>query len=246
MCDQLDAWVFTNKMQAVVDGRIARTHAACPDYVRSTLRAFQLTGSIKGADCLRFITEAGKYWFHETLPGPQQKVWDDALEFLAALLHATCDADDPEAITTLKELKLKTTRALCCWARDVPKTEHTIVIHELVHICDMVYRWNNVRNFWCFMTERFVGYIIGFIHNRDKVEMGILLGYACTKLAYAAPPARINDIRLDREQRFGVSTARKGFLMTADALLDSKLTVGGSGNCFARCVILEHTTPYNR
>jgi len=88
--------------------------------------------------------------------------------------------------------------------------------------------------------------LIGFIHNRDKVELGILLGYACTKLAYAAPPEQIHDIRLDREQRFGLSHARKGFLITANALLGSKLTVGRSGNCFARCVILEHTTPSNR
>jgi len=219
---------MTDRTLDTIDNRVSITHEAYPLWVRSNLKPNQLTGSIKGADCLRFITDAGRYWYHNTLPPPQQRTWEDGLKFLRDLLHATCDADDPEALPTLKALKLATIRALCRWSRDVPGTEHTIVIHELVHICDMVYRWNSVRNFWCFLTERFVGYIIGFIHNRDKVELGILLGYACTKLNFAAPPARLERIRTSAEHIEG-GLARRGFLLTSETILASKITIAGSG-----------------
>jgi hypothetical protein len=221
---------MTNRVQDTVDRRTSITHEACPAYVRSNLRP------------LRFITDAGRYWYHETLPPPQQRTWEDGLKFLRNLLRATCDADDPEAIPSLLALKLATVRALCRWSRDVPGTEHTIVIHELVHICDMIYRWNNVRNFWCFLTERFVGYIIGFIHNRDKVELGILLGYACTKLNFAAPPARLELIR-QSTAHIQAGTARRGFLLTSEDILSSKITVAGSGAFFISFSYLPITGP---
>jgi len=84
----------------------------------------QLTGSIKGADCLRFPTDAGQYWFHETLPPQQQRTWEDGLRLLKNLLHATCDADDPEAIPTLKALKLDTSGPCADGRRMSPAHRH--------------------------------------------------------------------------------------------------------------------------
>ena len=242
MCAMLDAWHMANRTQDTVDYRVGITAEALSGYVRSGLKPMGHTGSIKGADCLRFITDVGRFWFHETLPAAQQRTWEDGLKFLMDLLHATCDADDPEAVPTLISLKLATIRALCRWSKEVPGTEHTIVIHELVHICDMVYRWNNVRNFWCFLTERFVGYIIGFIHNRDKVELGILLGYACTKLNFAAPPARLEQIRYSTEH-LEEGMARRGFLLTSDDILASKITIAGSGTYIFHFLIFQRTGP---
>ena len=236
---------MANRTLALVDDRVTITHNACPVFVRANLAPSAQTGSIKGADCLKFVTEAGRYWYNETLPPPQQRTWENGLKFIKDLLHATCDADDPEAVPTIRALKLATIRALCQWSRDVPKTAHAIIIHELLHICDMVYRWNNVRNFWCFLTERFVGYIIGFIHNRDKVEMGILLGYACTKLNYAAPPERLAEIRASRNA-LEESIHRRGFLLQSEDILASKITIAGSGTFLFRSLIFQRTGPLYR
>jgi hypothetical protein len=100
------------------------------------------------------MTEAGMYWFHNMLPPTQQAAWDAGLRMMTELHNATCDYDDPTAVGSLRALKLKTTRALVKWAQSFPATEHAVIIHEIVHICDHIYRWNKVRNYWCFVTER--------------------------------------------------------------------------------------------
>jgi hypothetical protein len=148
------SWTLPQAAQDKIDARVAATHAVRPGYVRSTLRPFHLRGSIKGADCLRMMTEAGMYWFHNMLPPPQQATWDIGVRMMTALHNATCDVDDPTAVDVLRALKLKTTRALVKWAKSMPGTEHAVIIHEIVHMCDHLYRWNRVRNYWCFVTER--------------------------------------------------------------------------------------------
>jgi hypothetical protein len=81
--------------------------------------------------------------------------------------------------------------------------------------------------------HRFVGYIIRFIHNRDKVEMGILLGYAASKMGFAMAPERVAEVKAFRFAMVGTEPTR-GFLLSAENILDSKLTLGGTGTnlCF--------------
>jgi hypothetical protein len=88
------------------------------------------------------------------------------------------------------------------------------------------------------MFARFVGYIIRFIHNRDKVELGILLGYACSKMGFAMPPERVDEIKAYRYGIVGTEPTR-GFLLSAANIMDSKLTLGGTGTmlCFLSFVI---------
>ncbi len=100
------------------------------------------------------MTDAGLYWFHNMLPPAQQKAWGAGIKMMTSLHNATCDYDDPTAVAVLRALKLQTTRALVKWAKSMPGTEHAVLIHEIVHMCDHIYRWNKVRNFWCFVTER--------------------------------------------------------------------------------------------
>ena len=151
---QQDVWKLTPAQQNKIDARVAATHAVRTGYVRSTLRPFHLRGSIKGADCLRMMTEAGMYWFHNMLRPPQQAAWEAGLLMMTELHNATCDYDDPTAVDALRALKVKTTRALVRWAKSFPATEHAVIIHEIEHMCDHVFRWNKVRNYWCFVTER--------------------------------------------------------------------------------------------
>jgi hypothetical protein len=94
---------------------------------------------------------------------------------LSKVLLATCDyiPGDEEATAAAKlktkELKYELICALCIFERDAPESELSYFLHEIVHLCDFLYRWNNVRNYWCFLVERFVGYVKGFVTNRHLV-----------------------------------------------------------------------------
>jgi hypothetical protein len=63
--------------------------------------------------------------------------------------------------------------------------------------------------------------------------MGILLGYACSKMGFAMPPERVAEIKAHRYAMVGTEPTR-GFLLSAENILDSKLTLGGTGTtlCF--------------
>jgi hypothetical protein len=233
-------WVLDQKTQDIVDLRVARTHAARSDYVRSGLRPFQNSGSMKAADSLRIQTEAGLYWFHETLPKQQQKVWNDMLILQRDLLSTTCDYNDETAEEALQQMKLRVIRGLVVWARYVPETEHAIIIHEIVHICDCVYKWNSPRNYWAFMSERFVGWLTNFIHNRHHIELGMLLGYSCSRVSGSMPPARLNSMRARHLERFGVQGSHAAMMLTVDKHLVQKKTTAGSGR--RNTVALEHAT----
>jgi hypothetical protein len=94
---------------------------------------------------------------------------------LSKILLTTCDyiPGDREATAAAKlkiqELKTELIRAMCIFERDVPESELSYFLHEILHLCDFLYRWNNVRNYWCFLVERFVGYVKGFVKNRHLV-----------------------------------------------------------------------------
>lgn len=102
-------------------------------------------------------------------------------------------------------------RVLCNCERVLPSTELSVLFHILVHVPQMVNRWNGVRNFWCFFGERYVidiyrylhvhkqyifpfylncrcmGYFIRFIKNRDLAIENIVSTYSRSTLVTGAP-----------------------------------------------------------
>ena len=93
------------------------------------------------------------------------------VEVLQLLLDATADYDpddevDPSA-SICRTLRGKVATALVLLERDFPGTELSIAIHELIHMPDFVLRWNAVRNYWCFVVERLVGFMKTFVKNRS-------------------------------------------------------------------------------
>lgn len=94
-------------------------------------------------------------------------------DLLNALLDATADfvANDPfleqAQLVESRALHLQAVEALCLLERDFPLTELAIFVHEILHVPEFVYRWNAVRNYWCFGTERFVGWMKRFVKNRS-------------------------------------------------------------------------------
>jgi hypothetical protein len=93
-------------------------------------------------------------------------------DLLNKLLDATADydAEDPTCTATIvtkcRQLRKQTVETLCLFERDFPASELSPFIHEILHVSEFIFRWNAVRNYWCFVTERFVGWMKGFVKNR--------------------------------------------------------------------------------
>lgn len=91
---------------------------------------------------------------------------------LATLMDATCDYVAWDDVVTkanrrrLRRLQAAHVRVLHELELEFPETEFAIYLHETLHLCDTIAYWNNTRNYWCFITERFVGYCKGFVQNR--------------------------------------------------------------------------------
>ena len=88
---------------------------------------------------------------------------------LNKFLDVVCDydPDDPEAsLRVWRKMKTSLVKSLCLLERDLPESEFSPFVHQIVHLADSLLRWNNCRNYWCFITERFVGYVKGFVKNR--------------------------------------------------------------------------------
>ena len=135
--------------------RLSACVTASADFVRKGLRPFKYTGAAKCADLSKLLeTGPGDYVFTNSLPKGVGKSVKRLLELLRLVKTANCDVDDPNAEDLLSSLKGKVIILLCEYERYFPRSEICRVSHILIHVMDMVHRWNNVRNYWCFLTER--------------------------------------------------------------------------------------------
>jgi hypothetical protein len=107
----------------------------------------------------------------DTGPRQPQTAFKAMTEALNQILDATADFDpddeEDEALEKTRALHLQVIESLCLVERDFPLSELSIFVHEILHVPEFVYRWNAVRNYWCFTTERFVGWMKGFVKNRS-------------------------------------------------------------------------------
>ena len=91
---------------------------------------------------------------------------------IATLMDATCDYvpwDDDASEANVRRLRRVQDAHAACMAEcelHWPESEFPIFLHETIHMCDTIMYWNSPRNYWCFLTERFVGYCKGFVKNR--------------------------------------------------------------------------------
>lgn len=133
----------------------SRSLAGESSWVRSNLEIFSTPGHFKAHDWLRIIQDAGDYILHDLFPDNPQRM--EALYSLVAVCNACItmtsayNSDNREQID---RLKLRVIEALCKCEFEYPSTERSIMFHILMHVPDIMYRWNGVRNFWNFFGER--------------------------------------------------------------------------------------------
>jgi hypothetical protein len=127
----------------------------------------------KAADWLAFLRSAVPYVFYEVGPSRPRVAFKAMIDALLLLLDATADYDpsddgaDNPATDTCRAARKAVAKALFLLERDLPGTELSIAIHELIHVPDFLWRWNSVRNYWCFVVERLVGFMKQFVKNRS-------------------------------------------------------------------------------
>jgi len=125
----------------------------------------------KAHDWLLLLRSCIPYTFYQVGPSRPRVAFQAMIEALQLLLHATADYDptdaDDTATETCRTVRTKVAHALFKLERDFPGTELSIAIHELIHVPDFLWRWNSVRNYWCFVVERLVGFMKKFVQNRS-------------------------------------------------------------------------------
>jgi hypothetical protein len=150
----------TDMQRAFMDERSFELGGECA-WIRGNLAIFRRTGSVIAHDWMRIVLDAEGYIFHGMFDDDPDGVYmaealSDLMAILRASMHATCDEDscgDSQNCSCVT-LSHKIRRALCIVEREFPRTEMSINQHQIVHIPELIHRWNNVRNYWAFFSER--------------------------------------------------------------------------------------------
>lgn len=165
---------FTKPNMEIVDKRV-KDLCGEQKWIPRTLVPFEtIEGQRKpkAADWLQFQRTCVEYTFYKVVPEHGREAFFAMVDILNGITELTADydpeADDQDAyLQDCVDMQRKVVKALTLFERDFPKSEMTPCIHWIIHAAgELVPRWNNVRNFWCFITERFVGWMKTFIKNR--------------------------------------------------------------------------------
>ena len=129
-----------------------------PGWCRASATPFHRAGSNKCHDWKMLLQWSAGYVLHDIVPAHLQKAFFGLLAVLRKIMDATSDVELGDAYSpdpTLEALKLELVHALVAVEDDFPLTDcGPIVMHILPHVVDCIFRWNNIRNFWAFFTER--------------------------------------------------------------------------------------------
>jgi hypothetical protein len=118
------------------------------------------TGQQKAVDWKRFVFGPFEYFMRNLFAKPLEGALQALFSVVQKLLLTTCntDGDSPATDKILKRkvsnLQTEVALALSWVERDLPKSMLPYIVHILVHIPKQIYRWNHVRNYWAFFSER--------------------------------------------------------------------------------------------
>jgi hypothetical protein len=141
-------------MQATLDQRSINMGGE-PTWIRAGLMVCEKTSSLNCHDWMNLMQAGGEYMLHGVFPAEsdQMMALEGMLDASRGVLAAVSKADDDNR-DELDKLKLMVAESLTKFELMAPRTELSILQHVIVHCADVVYKWNNVRNFWCFFGER--------------------------------------------------------------------------------------------
>ena len=209
---------------------------------------FSATSKFKIADRIHFVQHGGLlYSLDNILPPNEYKAIQAAVEALQMLLTATADvdetmtdqADHARLLLLMAELKLQVIMRLCLYEISVPRTEMGVLLHAILHLPDLIMRWNHVRNFWCFFNERMLGWLKGFVHDRHHATENLVNSYSRITFIRRASSAQRARVR-DMYAASGMVLPSRSFVATADTRLQAKQASTRAGPvrvCACVCVV---------
>ena len=225
---------LTKPNQDKVDRRI-KNLCGQPDWINPTLVPFNtIEGQRKPkvTDWLCFQRTCVEYAFNGVVPVHAREAFFGMVDALNAILELTADYN-PELngpddhLRECQEVQRKVVGALVAFERDFPNSELSPCIHWIIHAAgELVPRWNNVRNYWCFLPERFVGWMKYFVKNRSLALPNMVRGY-CRGLMILAVGPHIRKRLMRRMRLIGIDTA--GLRSFLDPPRARGKTVGGTG-----------------
>jgi hypothetical protein len=144
-----------------------------PNWLPTNMKIFQNSGRLKAVDSVRLLLGPifyllGDMYMQEDDERPQQqRTLDGLLEAIFRCLTMTCDAIDSDGLdvpksTRLLEMgKMRTfiVERLCDFEQYFPESELSSVSHDMIHVPEIVYRWNHPRNYWAFQNERLLYFV---------------------------------------------------------------------------------------
>ena len=139
---------------ALMDAR-TRALGGSPKWFRTNLEAFSHASCFKTHDWMQLVLWCGDYVFHDLFPLEplRMKALHALSDVLRDLINAT-SAFDSERRDNIEGLKLRLVETMCLCEVELPSTELSVLFHVIIHMPDCIRRWNSVRNFWCFFSER--------------------------------------------------------------------------------------------
>jgi hypothetical protein len=160
-------------------------------------QVFTNSSALTSHDWITIAGYAGQYIFHDIFQGVdrhKQEALDSMLGACLAVLETIAPIADPGSVERLQHLKLRVVEALCVFEKRVPSTEHCIMGHLLSHVPDNLQRFSSVRNTWSFLSERLMGYLKRFVHNRDKAVENVCSALERQRQLLSVPGHVLEDL----------------------------------------------------
>jgi len=119
---------------------------------------FRKMSTMLTSDWQHFLQYCDPYVFQDILPEPYGNTYFQMTGIYRSILAFKCNVKqtEDEAKVQVKRLEHEISAALVSFERTFPSALLSgPVIHTLVHYPAFMYRWNSVRNYWCYFNERY-------------------------------------------------------------------------------------------
>jgi hypothetical protein len=222
-------WTLDKKQRDLVDAR--GTALALGKWIPKHLRIFS-----KAYKCVTWTrltrSAAWHYLLGGLYPAGQQEALTSLIDLLAIMHYIDCDLidtpDSAERERNMKVLKTKVILTLLLFEREFPRTLLLVCLHNLLHVPDMIGRWNNVRNLWAFFMERMVGWLKNFVKTTALPAASLVKGYTIHMLARRAPTALVESFA-KRRKLYANEMATRGHLILASTKIAERQHQPGCG-----------------
>jgi hypothetical protein len=163
---------------------------------------FSKTHRMKAASFKRLADGPAFLIFRDVYTNDIGIAFQALLEIMYKILHLTCDADGAVHTEATKRrvsrFQQEIAVAFVKLEEELPAMFFDISLHVLIHLPQCIFRWNHVRNFWCFASERFIGVIKQYCNSRNNPHAGMVYGYAQTTFVRRTMDTAVADRIMSR------------------------------------------------